>query len=619
LASDPRRHRLGRGGRLSPAWLRVLSHPKLGRCLALFAVMLSAPSLWLRFRLDDYVARFIYTDLPGAKQLYHAYTGGYGLATGDPRETLWQVEQGYAPWWVNPRLLTSLMRPLSELTHRLDIALWPDTPALMHAQSLAWLALLVLMATRLYRHALPLGVAGLAAVLFAFDHTHGYSVGYVPNRHALVTALFGLACLDQHLRYRQQANTAAGIWAALLYVLTLLSGESGLAIAAYLFAYACFVERGPVLRRARTLAPYLAISVVWRVAYTALGYGAHGSGIYIDPIREPGHFLQAALTRVPLLFLGQFFAPPAELHSILQPNQARLMLACAWLFCLLLTAACAPLLRRDRLARFWAAGFCLSLLPASTTLPNNRQLLLASVGAMGLLAQLWQHYAPQLGQRAPWATTWRASLSALLTGSHLFVSPLMLPLTTCMIALTAPIHRGIVGGSDPIAGHDAIFVTAPDIYAVKFVQLERRIAQKPLARRFRALSFGPQPVVVLRETERSLVLEYPRGLVDTAFMDMFRDSRVRMRPGEHVRLQGLDIAVLDTTPDGRLQRVRFDFDAGLEAPLFVGRKRWLRPMAVARNRHTDRARRRAREAWSRMTRCKTPINRACAPTRSSSR
>jgi hypothetical protein len=553
---------------LNTAWpARVLTHPKLGRWLALSAVILSAPSLWLQFRLDDYVARFIYSDLPGAKLLYHAYTGGYGLATGDPRETLWQVEQGYAPWWVNPHLLTSLMRPLSELTHRLDIRLWPDTPVLMHAQSLAWLALLVLLATRLYRHALPLSVAGLAAVLFAFDHTHGYSVGYVPNRHALVTAVFGLACLDQHLSFRQQADPRAGLWAALLYVCTLLSGESGLAIAAYLFAYACFVEQGPVLRRAASLAPYLAISLLWRVAYQAFGYGARGSGIYIDPVREPGHFLLAALERMPLLFLGQFFAPPAELYPMLQPAQARLMLLAAYVFCLLLLAACVPLFRQNRLARFWAAGFFLSLLPASTTLPNNRQLLLASVGAMGLLAQLWEHYAPQLGQRRPWAMTWRSGLSALLVGSHLFVSPLMLPLTTCLIALTAPIHRGIVGGSDAIAGRDVIFVTAPDIYAVKFVQLERRIAEKPLARRFRALSFGPQPVVLLRETARSLVLEYPHGLVDTAFMEMFRDSRIRMRTGEHVRLQGLDIEVLATTADGRLQRVRFGFDTPLDSPM----------------------------------------------------
>ena len=555
---------------MSAAWpARVLSHPKLGRWLALLAVILSGPSLWVGFRLDDYVARFIYTDLPGAKQLYHAYTGGYGLATGDPRETLWQVEQGYAPWWVNPKLLTSLMRPLSELSHQLDIALWPDTAALMHAQSLFWLAMVVLIATRLYRDVLPVGVAGLAAVLLAFDHTHGYSVGYVPNRHALITAVFALACLDQHVRFRQLGQKSAGAWAAVLYVLTLLAGESGLAIAAYLFAYACFVERGPVLRRALSFAPYLAITLVWRIAYQALGYGARGSGIYIDPVREPAHFLHAAMERVPLLFLGQFFAPPAELYSILAPDQARLMLGCAIGFCVLLVAACWPILRQDRLARFWAAGFFLSLLPASTTLPNNRQLLLASVGAMGLLAQLWQHYAPHIAQRRLTAAlSWRGALTALLVGSHLFISPLMLPFTTSLIALTAPVHRGVIGGGDEMVGRDAVFVTAPDIYAVKFVQLERRIAQKPLARRYRALSFGPQRVVLERDSERSLRLDYPQGLADTAFMEMFRDSRVRMQPGEHVRLQGLDIEVLGTMPDGRLQSVRFGFDTELDSPQF---------------------------------------------------
>jgi hypothetical protein len=556
--------------RLRDSWQRLLSHPRLGLGLGAAAVALSAPCLALGFFLDEYTARFIYSDLPGARQMYHSYSGGYGIATGDPADTLQQVEQGWAPWWVNPKLLTALMRPISEWTHWLDITLWPNSAFMMRAQSLLWLFSLVVIATRMYRRLLGPLLGGLAGLLLAFDHTHGYSVGYVANRHALVSATFALLCLDQHLRFRLENKPSAGVFAALCYAAALLSGESSLAIAAYLFAYALFAEQGPLLRRALSFAPYLVITIAWRVAYTLLGYGARGSGVYIDPAREPLHFLQALLERAPVLCLGQFFGPPAELYATLPPAQAHVMLLFAVLFSALLAAAFVPLLRNDRNARFWAVAFLLSLVPASTTIPNNRQLLLASVGAMGLLAQRWFFRASS--QPDPKIMPARRGLAeqafGVVFGTHLFLSPLALPFTTCIIALTAPVHRGIVGGSDAVAGHDVVFVTAPDVFTTKFVQLERRIDRKPLARRWRALSFGPQRVIVHRTDARTLTLEYPEGVTDTAFMELFRDRRVRMQPGERVQLEGLDIEVLQTTAGGRLRRVQFRFADPLDAPSF---------------------------------------------------
>jgi hypothetical protein len=550
---------------------RLLQRPRLGVWLAVIAVALSSPCLLLGFFLDEYTARYIYSDLPGAAAMYHSYSGGYGIATGDPADTLLQVERGWAPWWVNPQLLIALMRPLSEWTHHLDIRLWPDSAFMMRLHSLAWLFALVLIATRMYRRVLGPLVGGLAALLLAFDHTHGYSVGYIANRHALVSATFALLCLDQHARWRLEASRGSGALAVGLYVVALLGGESSVAIAAYLFGYALFVERGSLSDRALTFAPYFGVTLVWRIGYNALGFGARGSGIYIDPGREPLNFLAAFFERGPLLFLGQFFWPPAELYPVLTGPQAQQLWIFAVLFCLMLSAAFVPLLTRDRMARVWATGFLLALLPASTTLPNNRQLLLASIGAFGLLAQRWQLQVTEFsGANAPRAASvvWPTRLATWVLGLHLTLSPLLLPLTTCMIALTAPVHRGIVGGGDEIAGRDVVFVTAPDIFTTKFVQLERILEHRPLARRWRALSFGPQAVDVRREDARTLVLSYPDGVADTPFMEMFRDRRQRMGTGEQVQLEGLRITVVGTTDDGRLKQVRFEFDSPLDAPSF---------------------------------------------------
>ncbi|HEY2734924.1 MAG TPA: hypothetical protein VGI70_13105, partial [Polyangiales bacterium] len=66
----------------------------------------------------------------------------------------------------------------------------------------------------------------------------------------------------------------------------------------------------------------------------------------------------------------------------------------------------------------------------------------------------------------------------------------------------------------------------------------------------------------------TLLLDYPTGVVDTEFMELFRDRRLRMQAGERVSLQGVTIEVLSTTTDGRLARVRFRFSDPLDAPRF---------------------------------------------------
>jgi hypothetical protein len=44
----------------------------------------------------------------------------------------------------------------------------------------------------------------------------------------------------------------------------------------------------------------------------------------------------------------------------------------AAIFCALLGAAFVPLFVKDRIARFWAAGLLISIVPAATTFPHNR-------------------------------------------------------------------------------------------------------------------------------------------------------------------------------------------------------------------------------------------------------
>ena len=84
--------------RVSALLLRVVAHPRLPLRLALIALLLSSSSLLMGFYLDDFVGRYIYSQLDGARKLYELYAGGYGLANGNPVDNHWQIEAGWAPW-----------------------------------------------------------------------------------------------------------------------------------------------------------------------------------------------------------------------------------------------------------------------------------------------------------------------------------------------------------------------------------------------------------------------------------------------------------------------------------------------------------------------------------------
>jgi hypothetical protein len=549
--------------------LRWFEQPRLARRLALIAVLLSSTCLFTGFYLDDYIGRYVYSDLPGAKHLYKLLAGGYGIATGNPAENLWQVEQGWAPWWIYDHLLIRLFRPFGELSHHLDAWLWPRSAALQHLHSLLWLALLVWATTRMYRVAHGALIGGIAATLFAFDHTHGFVVGYICNRHALITACLGILALGEYLRSRAQPSLRRSAVAVALYTLAMISGESTIAIGGYVFAHLVFVETGSWWRRALTFAPYALITVGFRVGYSLAGYGASGSGMYVDPVRQPLSFLGVFLERTPVLILGQFLFPPAEAYVVASPVMAGVILATAFVMVVVLVCTLLPLLRDNRMARFWAAGALLSLIPAASTYPHNRQLLFTSFGAMALIAQLFQLHIIELGNKAH---TLLLKISREFGGglmfAHLVISPLAMPISTLGVLLANALHHAPQSIGDEVGGRDLVFITAPDYFAVKLVQLDRRIEHKPLPRRIRALAFGYETVTVHRTDARTLELDYAGGILSLPFLELYRDRHIPMQVGQQVELQGLRIEVLQTTSDGRVSKARFAFDADLDSPSF---------------------------------------------------
>lgn len=535
-----------------------LQHPRLGLRLALLAVLLSASALFIGFYLDDQVARYIYSEREGAARLFRNHSGGFGFALGEPAENHWLMEQGWAPWWLDEHMRFAGYRPISVLLHRVDFGALFDSPVLIHAHSLLWLALMVLAVTRMYRALLPPPVGGAAALLFALDHTHGFAAGYIMNRHALLATLLAAGIMLSHVSCRRLARVLLG---PALYVLGLFTSELVVCAAAYVAAYELFAHEDTWRKRVLAVFPYVAITLLWAAWYKAAGFGAMGTDFYLDPGREPLQYLRAFCVRTPLLLLGQFSLPPAELYYELPSELGAAMLIWAWLVICLVGFVLLPLLRCDRVARFWCAGMLLCLLPAAGPDANNRQLIFVSLGAMGLLAQAWHYYAHNALQKA------RRACAALFVAFRLVVSPLLLPLTSVSIALVSPMNSAAAAfAREPVAGRDVVFVSAPYSYVVRIVQIGLRLAGGPLPRHIRFMSAGSKPTSVERTGPASLELTFPDGLFSNRELRPDRSRRLAMPPGTTVQLEGYRVEVLEAAPNAGPTRARFTFEKPLDDP-----------------------------------------------------
>ncbi len=535
---------------------------------------LASPSLFIGLHLDDYIHKYLLLHFPGSADVARSYVSPYAIANGDPAQNHWLVEQGLAPWWTYDRLLLSFFRPISVLTHRIDYALFPDSPVAMHAHSLLWFGAVIAAATALYRRVLggATVVAGFAAFLYAVDHTHGLPVGWIANRNALPAIFFGLLSLAAYVRGREGHRLSAAL-GLVFYVLGLLGGEVTLAAWAYLVAHALCLDSGKTVDKIRALAPYAIVTVLWRVLYNHLGYGARGSGLYLDPVHEPLSFAAAVLRRVPLLWLGEIGMPPAEGYYFVAERFRPFVYGAAVLSVLLTVIVVVPLVRADRVARFWALGSVLSLFPACTAYPHNRLLYFVGLGAMALLAILVRDAfgrAKWLPLDVRWHLVAQPYLAAAV-GLHAILSPFILPIETCSLLTTSSIEtRAIPSALAAVQSPDdeMFVVDAPEYFSVNLIPIFARLEGAREPKRLRMLSIGPVPLVVRRVDERTLTIDYVGGLLSEPLSELYRSARLPMQVGDETKLNGLSIVVTAVTRDGRVAAATFVFDDRLEAPRY---------------------------------------------------
>jgi len=535
-------------------------------------VLLSSPALLGGFQTEDWVFRSLVRDfgvhLPGHVNLWERPLPSDKGADAGPVHA--QMNLGLLPWITAPNFAVSFWRPVTSLTHQLDYSAWSDAPALMHAENLAWYAALIAAAAVLYRRLLaPSWVAGLAAFLYAVDDAHGQAVGWITNRNGLMAGSFAAFALCAHDRARRDGSRAGSILATLLFALALGSGETALGALGYLVAYALFIDRAPWPRRLLGAAPWLVVALVWAVAYRALGYGVSGSGLYVDPYAQPAQFLKAIALRAPALLLGALAAPPSDLWMTLGREQVAWAAALACAALLALAAVIVPWLRRQPEARFWSLGAVLSVLPACAVFPEDRLLLLPTLGGMavvaGFAADVFARGTPALSR----------VLASLLLAVHALAAPLLLPWRVlamqrydARLAAARDSAYGLVRDKN----QELLLLNAPDFYFAVMLLFTRAARGESLPKRQLCLAGTLRDVIVHRPNAKTLEVLRAEGFLEEPFNRLYRSERKPIKRGTTIAFEGFELEVTRVTERGAPSGVVFRFKSDLDAKKYVWAK-----------------------------------------------
>jgi hypothetical protein len=559
-------------------WLAWVDATRARRWILALAVLLSAPCLNVGFAADDHMLRVRAGDGPRFDGFAPTHWDLFMFIDGSASQHARLVDSGTLAWWATPDYRLGFLRPLSSITHALDFAFWPDLPLLMYAHSLLWLVMLLTAADALLRRFVPRRVAALALLLYAIDDARGPAVGYIANRNALLMATAGLVAIWAHDRWRRDGWTQGRVLGPLAFAVGLFTGEGTIAALGYLFAHAVFVDEGTLRSRVLALAPYGVALVGWAILYKSLGYGTHGSGIYVDPGDAPAAFAAVAPVRIGVLLAAQWLGPWSDLWL----GWPEPLLPIVGGFCVLVVVWFVVLVRArvgsDPIARMWLLGAVLACVPIAGTFPADRLLGYVGLGSMALVAMILAASTTERG--------WVRVSCGVLIAVHMIAAPLLLPIRARSmetVRRSLDLFDAAVPRDPSIRDRHVVIALAPNDGMVSYLPVTRAAEQQPGPKSVRLLASSTAPILYIREGERTLVIEAERGLLSTVGERMVRSAPFLV--GDRIEMGTVAVARIEAiTSDGRPQRVRFDFAQPLEDHLWlswatVGFAPW-RPPAI---------------------------------------
>ncbi|MEE2751017.1 MAG: hypothetical protein VX519_06280 [Myxococcota bacterium] len=552
--------------------LSLLTHRRLPWILALLGVVLCSPSLWMGIYIDDYLHQLKLQAHPlfnalghPSMELFRFFPGGEG------NQALF--EAGIMPWWSHPDIRIAFWRPLSSATHLLDHTLWPDNFLPAHLHSLAWYAVAILVVTTLYRKLIPTSAAaGLAAWMFAIEDSHAMATAWLANRNALLPLIFGAFALMAHIRWQQEHKHRFLAVAILAFILALSGGEAALGALAYIVAWQLTLADRRGTARLTPLIPYALIVLVWRILYNHLGYGAYGSGPYIDPANEPIAFLAGLAQRGPLLLASLFTQAPIDPWIFIPPSAQWVLVFLGCGVVAILVRLFLPLLENSALARFFGLGMLLSMVPVCASFPMDRLCIQMGIGAFGLIALLAQHrgflHAEPASTEEPSAFHRRGIKGLLLV--HAVMAALLLPgrvMSAGSFFEVAEQPSKSITKSPELAEQTLIWINSMDLL-LGYMVAERAYKKETVPKRVGLLCSMFAENHVTRVDEDTLEIRPVGGFLASYTDRMSRSDKLGFTQGQRIPTPDFEVEVTEVLENGRPKAARFHFNKPLEDPSY---------------------------------------------------
>lgn len=521
-------------------------------------IALSAPALALDFHDDDFFHRL---SLSGRVAEFRRDIWSLYEFLPASEETRRFIESGLVPWFTDPEMRTRFFRPLASASLAFDVLVFGDWAFPAYLQSLVWFSLLLLLVARIHRALLPERAAFRSTLVYALAGSHAAATSWVAARHALMSAVFGLAAFAVSLSRRDsrvQSSLSCGLGSAALVGIGLLSSEATLAAAALLMVELALGFRGT--RRERWLrgVPVALMSLAYLGFYALAGYGTRRMGSYVSPFESPARFALAAVERMPLLLAETFSGVPSPLAQV-----SPLAFWLLWVLGVASAAGVASIFyratRTERSLRWLPLGVLAALVPFAGTIIDGRVLFVPMVASSMLVGIV-------IAARGTLVPRWAAST--------LFVAALVLsPLARVGITLAngraarietelvtrskldcpAGARLTVVNGADP-----AIGMYSGPLFALAGAEWSG----------LDVLSFSPNDLTLERTGPRSFVLQTLGPRRRTEFEAVYRAAPPP--EGTLVRTRGLTAEVVESSKLGATV-VRFELATELDRSCLV---RW---------------------------------------------
>jgi len=542
-----------------------LTKPYLGLLLAIICILLSRSALWQGWFLEDYLHRLMLSGGFGLPPVAsHPIWTFFTIADGEAEHTRMLMDIGCLPWWTYEYLKISFWRPLAVITHIFDYSLYPDNVFIMHFHNLLWLGAVVIAAAFLYRRIMGVSVAsGLAALFYALEDSHVMSAAWLAGRNTMMAAFFGILTIIFHDIWRKNNNRKYMFGAGLLFGLALLSGEIASSVLAYILAHVLFLDKAGRRGKLSALVPYAVVFLGWWIVYVSLGYGVSGTDIYFNPLQL--QFWLKAPERW-LILLSAQLGPALELYRFLPGDYVKYIPAICILA--LIVIGIYPLLKKEPAARFWATGMALSLFLICLSRPGSRHLIFSALGGMALTAL----FISGVATRSEWLPNSKGWLYfAKVTGViiiviHVLAAAILFPLRIQTISRTnSRIKQQAVAPPLPrsVDNKSLVILNTPSLLVSGYMIINRAIEKKPLPENTVVICDNVGPMQLSRPDANTLVIQSERGFFRVA-KNLFRARGHPMKEGQIVRLEGVEIRVMEIGERNQVKKACFTFPSLLE-------------------------------------------------------